>query len=152
MPDALNSREGPQEKKPSKCLTGQSYGERRQRPSNCQLQEAKTNKQTKKQKNTHSDRALTPASEAVHVPAHLALPGSCHKPSSCTTFMLNSHQGRAATGKKRCLASMCAGSLWSCSTLCDLVDCGLPGFSVREEGFPDKNTGVYWPILLAMPS
>ena len=54
-----------------------------------------------------------------------------HKSSSCTTFMLNSHWGRAATGKKR-LAFMCTGSLRLCPTLCDPVDCGLPGFSVRE--------------------
>ena len=36
------------------------------RPSDCQLQEAQKD----------SDRALTPAVEAVHVPAHLVLPGS----------------------------------------------------------------------------
>ena len=45
-----------------------------------------------------------------------------HKPSSCSTFTLNSHWGRAATGKK-CLASMHAGLLWLCPTLCNLVDC-----------------------------
>ena len=28
--------------------------------------------------------------------------------------------------------SMPSGSLWSCPTLCNPVDCGLPGFSVRE--------------------
>jgi len=31
------------------------------------------------------------------------------------------------------------------------VDCGLPGFSVRERGSPGKNTGAYWPILVAIP-
>ena len=35
-----------------------------------------------------------------------------HKPSSCTTFTLNSHWGRAATGKKS-LAPMHTGSLCS---------------------------------------
>ena len=30
-------------------------------------------------------------------------------------------------------------------------DCGLPGFSVREGGSPGKNSGVYWPILVAIP-
>ena len=29
--------------------------------------------------------------------------------------------------------------------------CGLPGFSVREKGSPGKNTGAYWPILVAIP-
>ena len=46
---------------------------------------------------------------------------------------------------------MYAGSLWSCPTLCNPVDCGLPGFSVRERGSPGKNTGAYWPILVAIP-
>ena len=53
------------------------------------------------------------------------------KPSSCTIITLNSHWGRAATGKK-CLASMRAGSLQWWPTLCNPVDCGRPGFSVRE--------------------
>ena len=35
--------------------------------------------------------------------------------------------------------------------VCDPVDCGLPGFSVREWVSPDKNTGSYWPILVAIP-
>ena len=89
-----------------------------------------------------SDRAVTPALEAVHVPAHLA-PQGPHKPSSCTTFTLNSHWGRAATGKKS-LVSMHIGSLWLCLTLCDPVDCGLPGFSVREVGLQPR-------ILVAIP-
>ena len=56
---------------------------------------------------------------------------SPRKPSSCTIITLNSHWGRAATGKK-CLASMRAGSLQWWPTLCNPVDCGRPGFSVRE--------------------
>ena len=52
------------------------------------------------------------------------------KPNSCATFMLNSHRGRAATGKKD-RASMRARSFWSRPTSCDPVECGLPGFSVR---------------------
>ena len=57
-----------------------------------------------------------------------------HKPSSCTTFSLNSHCSRATTGKKKkkSFVFMHAGSLRFCLTLCDPVDCGLPGFSVRE--------------------
>ena len=70
--------------------------------------------------------------------------GPC-KPSSCTTFMLNSHWGRAATGKRN-LASMHAGSLWLCPTLCVPVVCGLPGLSVR--GFLQAGIleciGQYW--------
>ena len=55
--------------------------------------------------------------------------GPC-KPSSCATFMLNSHWGRAATGKKS-LVSMHAGLLPLCPTLCNPVDSVRLGFSVR---------------------
>ena len=76
--------------------------------------------------------------------------GPC-KLSSCATFTLNSHWGRAATGKKS-LASMPTGSLQSCAALCCPVNGGLPGISVREERTsPSKNTGAYWPILVAIP-
>ena len=55
---------------------------------------------------------------------------SPHKLSSCATFMLNSHWGRAATGKK--ILHLCTqGTLRSCPTPCDPIDCGLPGYSVR---------------------
>ena len=73
-----------------------------------------------------------------------------HKPNSCANFMLSSHWGRAATGKES-VASICTGSLWSCPTHWDPVDCGLPGFSVREGASPGKNTGAYWPILVSKP-
>ena len=75
--------------------------------------------------------------------------GPC-KPSSYTTFMLNTHWGRAATGKKS-LASMHTGWLLLCLTLSNPVDCGLAGFSVREGSSPGKNTGAYWSILVAIP-
>ena len=71
-----------------------------------------------------------------------------HRPSSCTTFTLNPHWGRAATGKKS-LASMCTGSLWSCLTICDPVDCGLQ--ASLSGGSPGKNTGAHWPTLTATP-
>ena len=73
-----------------------------------------------------------------------------HKPSSCSTFMLNLNWGRAATGKKK--SYVCAHRVaLVVSTLCDSVDCSLPAFSVRDGGSPGKNTGVYWPILVAIP-
>jgi len=31
------------------------------------------------------------------------------------------------------------------------VDCGLPVSSVRERRSPGKNTGAYWPTLVAIP-
>ena len=69
--------------------------------------------------------------------------GPC-KPNSCATFKLNSHWGRASTGKKKKknLAIMHSGSLRSCPTLCNPVDCGLPGFS--ERGFSRQE---YWSLL-----
>ena len=84
-----------------------------------------------------------------------------HKPRNCATFTLNSHWGRAATGKKS-LASMRTGSLQSCLTLCDAVDCGLPGFSGREGGWFSRQEHwqgrgfsrqehEYWPMLVATP-
>ena len=36
---------------------------------------------------------------------------------------------------------------WSCPTLCDPMDCSLPGASVHEDS-PDKNTGVGCQALL----
>ena len=95
------------------------------RPSDSQLQEARKK---------DSDRAITPAAEVGCVPAHLALPGSLQA-KRCATVTLNSHWGRAVG----------AGSLRSCPTLSEPVDCGLPGFSVRERGSLGKSTGVYSP-------
>ena len=75
-----------------------------------------------------------------------------HKPSSCATFMLNSHWGRAATDKKKSLASMRTGLLRSCPTL---RSCGLwPARLLCQGGrgdSPGKNTGVYCPVLVAIP-
>ena len=76
--------------------------------------------------------------EAIHVSAHLA----ARVPESCTTFTLNSHGGRAATGKKS-LASMLTGSLQSCQTLhpCSLWSARL---LCQGEGFSRQE---YWSIL-----
>ena len=88
-----------------------------------------------------SDRTVTPVAEEVLSLHTRHLQGPCD-PSSCTTFMLSTHWGRAVTGKKKSLAYMYKGPLWSCPTLCNPVECGLPGFSVmrfcRQE---------YWNVL-----
>ena len=55
-----------------------------------------------------------------------------HKPSSCTTFTLNSDWGRAATGGKKMSCVYMCGVASLCLTLCHPVDCGLPSFSVRD--------------------
>ena len=78
--------------------------------------------------------------EAVHVPGHLAAPGSpkakqlIHAQAhSCSTLTgAELPQAKKGGGAKKSLVFMHAGWLPSCLTLCHPVDCGLPGFSVRE--------------------
>ena len=87
-----------------------------------------------------SDRAITPAAEAAHVPAHLVLPGS---PQAKQLRHLHAQLSLGQScHRQKSLASIHAGSLWSCPTLRDLVDYGLPGFSVG--GFSRQE---YWSIL-----
>ena len=111
---------------------GQSYGER-------WAKEAFWSPATRGSKKTLIEPYLLWQRQSVslHTWRH---PGP-RKPSSCATFTLNSHWGRAATGKTW-LVSMRAGSLQWWPTLCDPVDCSLPGFSVR--GFSRQE---YWSIL-----
>ena len=150
----LNYRVGPQPGGPSMCLICRTTGRdsRQGSPLNAWMggameedwPEAFWPPGTRGSKK-ESGRVISPASEAVCVPARLAPPGSPQAKQLChLTF--NSHWGRAAAGKK-CLASMHTGSLQSCPTLCSPADCGLPGLSVREGGSPGKNTGCigqYW--------
>ena len=67
-----------------------------------------------------------------------------YKPSSCTIFMLNSHWGRAATGKKkkkRKSLCLCAQNLFGPVSLrpCRLWPAGL---LCQTGGPPGKNTSV----------
>ena len=110
-------------------------------PSDHQLQEA-----GKKD----SDRAITSVAEAeaVHMPAYLAPPESLQaKQLHHLHAQLPLEQ---SIHRQKSLVSMHTGSLWMCLTLCDPVDCGLPGFSVREEGSLGNYTGVYWPKLVSI--
>ena len=86
-----------------------------------------------------SDWVITPEVKEVCVPAHLALPGSPQAKHLCHLHAQLS-LGQSCHRQKS-LESMHTGSLRSCLTLCNTVDCGLPGFSVREGGSPGKNTG-----------
>ena len=73
-----------------------------------------------------------------------------HDPSNGTIFTLNPHWGRVATGETKSLASMHVGVTSVVSN--SLQPCGL--WSTRllcHWGFPGKNTGVYSPILVAIP-
>ena len=136
--------QGTTEKDPSQgshlnTWTGRATGKDwPKRPSDCQLQEGEKATRVFFQTLIGPKLLLWRQSLSLHT-WHCQGP---HKPRSCATFMLNSHCGRADSGK-RSLVSMHAGSLRLCPTLCDLIDCGLPGFSVREGGSLGKNTGVY---------
>ena len=69
------------------------------------------------------------------MPLHTRHPQSLHKPSSCTNFTLSS---------QTILTAVRAGSLQLCLTLCDSVDCGRPGFSVKERVFSRQES---WTVL-----
>jgi len=110
-----------------------------------------------------SDRAITPAAEAVCVLAHLVLPGPPQAKQLhhfCVQLSLGQscqrqkkkNKNKKTTHNQISLVFIHAGSLWSCLTLCDPVDCGLPGFSVRERVFQARileHISQYWlPYLL----
>ena len=132
MPEGHNNREGPQAREPSKCLNGWSY---RERPAKEAFSSPATGGSKK-----DSERAITPAAEAVHVPAHLAPPGSLQAKQ---LHHLHEHLSLGQSGhrQKSLVFIMHAGSLRSCPTLSIPVDCGLPGF---RGGFSRQE---YWTVL-----
>ena len=86
---------------------------------------------------------MTLGAEAVHVPAHLVPPGSLQAKKLHhlhAQLLLGQSCHRL---KKKCLAFIHTGSLWSFPTLCGPVDCDLPDFSVRK-GFSRQE---YWGVL-----
>ena len=109
-------------------------------PCDSQLQE--TRKKT--------DRAIITAAEAVRVPGTWHRQGPC-KPSSCTTFTLNSHWGRAATGQKN-LASVCrmasvvSDSLQPCRLWRARLLCQGGGLSRQGHWSVLANTGCHTPL------
>ena len=90
-----------------------------------------------------SDRQLQEAQKKTDRVIHNAWGGGSPCPCTLCATRVPTSQAAAppsrstltgaelATGKKKNLASIHTRSLWSCSSLCDPVDCGLPGFSVR---------------------
>ena len=123
VPNAWNNREGPQAREPSKCLSGQSYRERL-------AKEAFWLPATRGSQRD-SDRAITLEVEAAHVPAHLALPGSPQAKQQ-------HHRHAQLTGAELPQAKMPCACVQrvnqSCPTLCDPIDCGLPGSSLGGGG------------------
>ena len=108
------------------------------RPSNHQLQEAG------KKTLIRPQLLRWRQSMSLHTWCHQ---GPC-KPSSCANFMLNPQWSRATTGKKKnsCVYALRVVSLMSNS----LQPCRLwLGSFLCRGGSPGKNTGVYWPILVA---
>ena len=159
MPDALNYRVGPQPGGPPPLCAWLAQQQRRtpgkrallsawtgratekdwpKRPSDRQLQEARKK----------TERAVTPAVEAVHVPAHFAPPGSL--PARQLHHLHTQLTLGQCHRQNKSFVSMGAGLLQLCPILCDPVDCAMPSFSVREGGSPG-NIGAYWSILVAIP-
>ena len=90
-----------------------------------------------------TDMAVTPVAEAVRVPAHLVLPASPAPPSQSTLT------GAELPKAKKGLVSTHVGSLVIPNSL---PPCGLwPTRLLCQGGSPTKNTGAYWPILVAIP-
>ena len=85
--------------------------------------------------------------EAVHVPVHLAPPGSLQAKQLCHLHTQPSlGQG---CHRQKSLASMHAGLLQLYPILVDPVQ--WPARLLCQRGSPCKNTGVYWPILVVIP-
>ena len=133
VPDAPNSRERPQAREPSKYLNGQSYGERL-------AKEAFWSPATRSLKKD-TDRAITPVVEVVHVPAHLTPPGS-PQPKQLYHLHIEPSLVQSCHRQKKILC-LCTWCHFGRVCLCDPVDSGLPGFSVKGVGggSPGKNTG-----------
>ena len=142
------TEKGAQAREFSKCLNGRSYGERL-------AKDAFLSPATRGSKKD-SDRAVTPAAEAVPVPAHLVPPESPQAKQLCQLHAQPS-LGRVATGQKKRLVSMHMGSLLSSSTLqpCGLwparLVCWCGGGGGWWQGSPGKSIGAYWPVSVAIP-
>ena len=82
--------------------------------------------------------------EAVHVPSHWVLPGS---PQAKQLHHLHTQLSLGQScHRPKSLTSIPTGSLQSCPTLCDRLDCGLTGFSVRRvlQARILESIGQYW--------
>ena len=131
-----NNREG----SPLRAWTGEATEtDWPKRSSDRQLQEA--------QKKTLTGPLLWQQRQSMSL--HTWYRQGSHKPSSCGTFMLNLHRGRATRGKKS-LVCMHTGSLQLC--LDSLQPCWLwpARLLCQGGGSPSKNTGAYLPVLVAI--
>ena len=92
-----------------------------------------------------SDRTIINVVEAVCVSAHLVPPGSL-QPKQLGHLHIQLSLGQSCHRQK--VLCLYTATLWSCPTLCDPVDCGLPGFSVRGvlQARILECIGQYWSI------
>ena len=140
VPDELNNKDGPQAREPSKCLNGQSHGER-------QAKEAFWSPVTRGSKRD-SDRAIIPGTEAVRVPAHLALPGSPqakqlrHLPAPLSPGQSCHQQKRSSVYAHR-VTSVVSDSLQPCRLWPARLLCQGGGFSRQEYWSVWANTGCH---------
>ena len=161
MPDALNYRVGLHSGCPFKCLMHWSteWDPRQGIPLSAwtgramekdwpeRLSDGQPREARKK-----TGRAITPATEAVCVPAHLAPPGSSQAKQLRhlhAQLSLGQSCHRPKKKKKSCI--------YACSVTSVLSDCLWPcrlwpaRLLCQRRGSPGKNTGVYWPILVVVP-
>jgi len=136
VPDLLNNKEGPYTRELSKCLNGHSYRERLAKEAFWSPATIDSRKD--------SDRAITLVVKAVRVPAHFASPGYLQVKQLPQLYAQPS-LGQSCH-RQKCLASLHIVSLQSCPTLCDPVDYGLPGISVRGllQAKILERDGQYW--------
>ena len=142
MPDVLIYRVGPQPGGPSMCLNSRGMEKDwPKRPSDCQLQES-----WKK-----TDRAITPAAEAVCVPEHLAPSGSPQAKQLCHLHAQLSLGQSCHRQKKSCFyvcrfALVVSDSLQPCRLWSARLLYQGGGFSRQEYWSILANTGC--PTLL----
>ena len=95
-----------------------------------------------------SDRATTPTAQAVPVPAHLALPGSPQAKKVCHLHAQLS-LGQSCHRQKKVLHLGAQGRFSHVQHFVTLSTVACQ--ASLSGGSPGKNTGVYWPILVAIP-
>ena len=108
--------------------------------------------EAQKKEKKDSDKAI-PAAEVVHVSANLVSPGCPQLKQLCHLHAQASlghscHRQKKKKKKKPCIYAHRVTLVVSSS----LQPCGLwPTRHLCQAGSPGKNTGVYWPILVAVP-